>query len=212
LPLKPRVTTVLLVDDHALVRRALRRLLEDEPDLCVVGEASDGDEAVRAAKRLRPDVVVMDFGLPRMMGGAATRRILEAVADTAVLILSMHSDLLYVRAALDAGAQGYLLKSATDLKLAVAVREIAAGRKVLDSRIKLPSPFSGAATRPLTPRELEVLRLIGRGKSNRQIAALLGIGANTVGVHRSNILQALGIRTTARLVLYAIGRGLVSLT
>jgi DNA-binding NarL/FixJ family response regulator len=154
---------------------------------------------------------VMDFGLPRMMGGAATRRILEVVADTAVLIVSMHSDLLYVRAALDAGARGYLLKSATDLKLAEAVRAVAAGREFLDSRIVLPNAMSGAASRPLTPRELEVLRLIVRGKSNREIADLLGIGANTVGVHRANILQALGIRKTARLVLYAIGRGLMSI-
>jgi len=110
-----RVVTVLLVDDHSLVRRALKRTLQDAADLRVVGEAGDGREAVKAARRLRPDVVVMDFALPGMMGGAATQRILEILPETAVLILSMHEERSYVRAALDAGARGYLLKSATDM-------------------------------------------------------------------------------------------------
>jgi DNA-binding NarL/FixJ family response regulator len=206
------IITVLVVDDHSLVRRALRRLLEDEPDLRVVGGASDGHGAVKAAKRVRPDVVVMDFALPRMNGGAATQRILEVRPKTAVLILSMHSEPIYVRAALDAGARGYLLKSAIDMELSQAVRKVAAGQEVLDSRIELPAPLSGGGTRPLTPRELEVLRLIARGKSNKEIGVLLGIGANTVGVHRANIMDALAIRKAATLTLYAIGRGLVSIT
>jgi DNA-binding NarL/FixJ family response regulator len=204
--------TVLLVDDHKLVRLGFRRILEDDSGIRVVGEASDGLEAVDAAKRLRPDVVVMDFALPRMMGGAATQRILEARPKTAVLILSMHSEPIYVRAALDAGARGYLLKTANDLELTHAVRKIASGQHVLDKRIELPIPISGDGARPLTPRELEVLRLIVQGLSNREIGVRLGIGANTVGVHRANIMQALAIHKTAKLSLYAIGRGLVKNT
>ena len=206
-----RVVTVLLVDDHSLVRRALKRTLQDAADLRVVGEAGDGSEAVKAARRLRPDVVVMDFALPGMMGGAATQRILEILPETAVLILSMHEERSYVRAALDAGARGYLLKSATDMELGEAVRQVAAGRHVLDSRIVLPEPPLDDITRPLTAREMEVLRLIARGKSNKQIAVELGIRANTVGVHRNNIMGALAIRNCAKLTLYAIGRGFVEI-
>jgi DNA-binding NarL/FixJ family response regulator len=205
------VITVLLVDDHALVRRAFRRMLEDAPNLRVVGEASDGQEAIKAAKRLRPTVVVMDFALPTMMGGAAAERILKVLPRTAILVLSMHSERSYVRAALDAGARGYLLKSATELELAEAVRKVAAGQHVLDSRIVFPEPPLGDFRRPLSPRELEVLRLIAHGKSNKEIAATLGIQANTVGVHRNNIMDALAIRNCARLTLYAIGRGFVEI-
>jgi DNA-binding NarL/FixJ family response regulator len=206
-----RIITVLLVEDHSLVRRALRRTLQDAADLRVVGEASNGQEAVKAARRFRPDVVVMDFALPGMMGGAATQRILEILPEAAVLILSMHAERSYVRAALDAGARGYLLKSATDMELGEAVRQVAAGRHVLDSRIVLPEPPLGDVTRPLTAREMEVLRLIARGKSNKQIAVELGIRANTVGVHRNNIMGALAIRNCAKLTLYAIGRGFVEI-
>jgi NarL family two-component system response regulator LiaR len=205
------ITSILLVDDHSLVRRALKRTLQDARDLRVVGEASDGHEAVKAARRLRPDVVVMDFALPGMMGGAVTQRILEILPETAVLILSMHAERSYVRAALDAGARGYLLKSATDMELGEAVRQVAGGRHLLDSRIVLPEPPLGDITRPLTEREMEVLRLIARGKSNKQIAAELGIRANTVGVHRNNIMGALAIRNCAKLTLYAIGRGFVEI-
>jgi DNA-binding NarL/FixJ family response regulator len=208
---KGRVITVLLVDDHSLVRRAFKRTLQDAADLRVVGEASDGHGAVKAARRLRPDVVVMDFALPGMMGGAATQRILEIIPETAVLILSMHEERSYVRAALDAGARGYLLKSATDMELGEAVRQVAAGRHVLDSRIVLPEPPLDDITRPLSAREMEVLRLIASGKTNKQIAVELGIRANTVGVHRNNIMGALAIRNCAKLTLYAIGRGFVEI-
>jgi DNA-binding NarL/FixJ family response regulator len=211
MPPAKSVIRVLLVEDHRVVLLALRRVLEDECDLRVVGEACDGREAVEKAKRLKPDVVVMDFAMPQMMGGAATQRILEGSPNTAVLILSMHAETSYVRAALDAGARGYLLKSAVDLGLAEAVRGVAAGRYVLDSRLVLPNPLAGDGTRPLTAREVEVLKLIVAGKSNKEIGAKLGIGANTVGVHRNNIMQALAIHKTAKLALYAIGRGLVNI-
>jgi DNA-binding NarL/FixJ family response regulator len=210
-PVQGSITTILVVDDHRLVRRAFRRTLEDAPDLRVVGEASYSDEAIKAARRLRPNVVLMDFALPGLMGGAATERILEAVPETAVLVVSMHSEPTYVRAALDAGARGYLLKSAVNLDLAEAVRQVASGRRVLDSQIVMPTPATGDATRPLTARELEVLRLIVQGKSHREIAATLGICANTVRVHRANMMQALAIHSRVKLTLYAIGRGLVTM-
>jgi DNA-binding NarL/FixJ family response regulator len=209
--MEKKITTVLLVDDHKLVRLAFKRLLQDAPDLRVVGESDDGHDAVRLARRLRPDVVVMDFVLPGMMGGAATQEILEDVPDTAVLILSMHSESSYVRAAFDAGARGYLLKTATDMDLVESVRKVAAGEQILDPRIGSLEPVLDDTRRPLTARELQVLHLIAHGKSNKEIAAALGIRANTVGVHRNNIMEALAIGNCAKLTLYAIGRGLVKI-
>lgn len=206
----PDIIKILLVEDHTFVRQAFRRMFEDEPDLQVVGEAGDGQEALDAAKKLRPDVVVMDFALPRMMGGAVTEHILQHAPSTAVLIVSMHSEPTYVRASLDAGARGYLLKSAMHLDLVAAVRKVAAGHHVLDSRIMLPALLSEDATRPPTARELEVLQLIGHGKSNKEIASLLGISVGTVAVHRANVMKALALDKAAKLTLYAIGRGLVN--
>jgi DNA-binding NarL/FixJ family response regulator len=202
--------TVLLVDDHSLVRRGFRRLLEEDPGLCVVGEASDGHEAVEAACRLRPRVVVMDFALPSMNGAVATRHILKSCPGTAVLVLSMHSEVSYVRTCLEAGAKGYLLKNAMDLELVAAVKRVAANECVLDSR--LGSLAAGPESQPsLTTRELEVLQLIVNGRSTKEVAALLGLSVNTVSVHRANIMQALGMHNTAELVVYAIRRGLVSI-
>ena len=202
--------TVLLVDDHALVRRGFRRMLEDEPGIEVVGEASDGNEAVEAAARLEPAVVVMDFALPGMNGAAATRSILKARPATAVLILSMHSEPSYVRTCLDAGARGYLLKNALDLELVEAVRKVAAGGRVLDPRLGALAEQEEAAPQ-LTTRELEVLRWIVEGRSNKEIAGVLGLSVNTVAVHRANIMQTLGMHNTAELVVYAIRKGLVSI-
>ena len=203
---------VLLVEDHILVRRGFRRMLEDDPTIQVVGEASDGHEAVEAAARLRPTVIVMDFALPSMNGALATRQILKANPDIAVLILSMHSEATYVRTCMDAGASGYLLKNAMDLELVEAVKQIANGDQVLDSRLTLlPADGSGGA-QPLTARELEVLQLIVHGKSNKDIAVVLGLSANTVSVHRANLMQALGVHNTAELVVYAVRNGLVSIT
>ena len=201
--------TVLLVDDHALVRRGFRRMLEDEPDIRVLGEASDGQDAVDAAAKLRPDVIVMDFALPSMNGAVATRRILEANPSAKVLILSMHAEPNYVRTCLDAGARGYLLKNAMDLELVSAVRRVATGEQMLDPRVgRLPEPDEPRSE--LSTRELEVLQLIVHGKSNKEIAVVLGLSANTVAVHRANIMQALGIHNTAELVVHAIRTGLVS--
>ena len=204
--------SVLLVEDHALVRRGFRRMLEDDPSIRIAGEASDGNEAIEAAASLRPDVVVMDFALPSMNGAVATRHILKAAPETAVLMLSMHSEPNYVRTCLEAGARGYLLKNAMDLELVAAVKQVAAGDRVLDPRLALAEPETGSPSRQLTTRELEVLQLIVHGKSNKDIAVLLGLSANTVSVHRANIMQALGIHNTAELVVYAIRNGLVSIT
>jgi DNA-binding NarL/FixJ family response regulator len=201
---------VLLVDDHALVRSGFRRMLEDDAEIRVVGEASDGNEAVELALELRPQVIVMDFALPSMNGAVATRHILKTAPEIAVLMLSMHSEANYVRTCLEAGARGYLLKNAMDLELVQAVRRIAAGEQVLDPRLALaPSEPGGAPA--LTTRELEVLQLIVHGKSNKDIAAVLGVSVNTVAVHRGNIMQTLGMHNTAELVVYAIRNGLVSI-
>jgi DNA-binding NarL/FixJ family response regulator len=203
--------TVLLVDDHSLVRHGFRRMLEDEPGITVVGEASDGFEAVEAAIKLKPRVIVMDFALPSMNGAVATRRILSALPEAKVLMLSMHAEPDYVRTCLDAGARGYLLKNAIDLELVEAVKKIAAGEQVLDPRLgRLGGSSEPAPT--LSTRELEVLQLIVHGKSNKEIAVVLGLSANTVSVHRANIMQTLQIHNTAALVVYAIRTGLVSIT
>ncbi len=202
--------TVLLVDDHSLVRRGFRRMLEDESDIEVVGEANDGNDAVEAAATLRPAVVVMDFALPSMNGAVATRMILKQNPQIQVLVLSMHAEASYVRTCVEAGARGYLLKNAMDLELVEAVRRIAAGERVLDPRLGgWPLPDSKAAT--LSTRELEVLQLIVHGKSNKEIAGVLGLSVNTISVHRANIMQALGIHNTAELVVHAIRAGLVSI-
>jgi DNA-binding NarL/FixJ family response regulator len=204
------VISVLLVDDHALVRRGFRRMLEDEPDIRVVGEASDGHEAVEAAGALNPHVVVMDFALPSMNGAVAARRIRDLNPAIAVLILSMHSEPTYVRTCLEAGARGYLLKNAMDLELVSAVRKVAAGEQVIDPR--LSSAATDASEIPsLSTRELEVLQLIVNGKSNKEIAVVLNLSANTIAVHRANIMHTLGIHNAAELVVYAIRAGLVSI-
>jgi len=202
--------SVLLVDDHSLVRRGFRRMLEDEAGIRVVGEASDGHEAIEAVGVLRPRVVVMDFALLSMNGAVATRRILDQYPKTAVLILSMHAEPSYVRTCLEAGAHGYLLKNAMDLELVAAVRKVAAGEQVLDRRL---GKMAEASEVPpgLSTRELEVLQLIVHGKSNKEIAIVLQISVNTVSVHRANIMQTLGIHNTAELVVYAIRTGLVSI-
>lgn len=205
----PRIS-VFLVDDHSLVRRGFRRMLEDDPDISIAGEAGDGHEAVEVVASLKPDVVVMDFALPSMNGAVATRRIRELSPGTAVLMLSMHEEATYVRTCLEAGARGYLLKNAMDLELVSAVHRVAAGEQVLDPR--LGRMAGNTEPEPsLTTRELEVLQLIVHGKSNKDIAVVLGLSANTIAVHRANIMQTLQIHNTAELVVYAIRKGLVSI-
>ena len=200
--------SVLLVDDHALVRRGFRRLLEDDPSIAVVGEAGNGEEAIRMVEALKPDVVVMDAAMPGGGGLTATRAILARDPTAKILVLSMHSEETLVRQALESGARGYILKNALDLDLAAAVTRIAAGETVVDPLV-LPEPAGGARNR-LTPRELEVLQLICNGLSSREIAAKLGLSVNTVAVHRANIMNTLGVHKAAELVVYAIQNGLVN--
>jgi DNA-binding NarL/FixJ family response regulator len=204
--------SVLLVDDHSLVRRGFRRILEDEPDMTVVGEAADGAEAVKLADELQPNVIVMDCAMPGMNGLEATRQILGKHPEALVLMLSMHPEETLVRQALDAGARGYVLKNAVDLELGTAIRRLVGGETVLDSQLKRPATvLKGKRSAALTPRELEVLQMIVEGKSNKEIAAVLDLSANTVAVHRANMMDALGMHKTAELVVYAIRNGLVNL-
>ncbi len=203
--------SVLLVDDHSLVRRGFRKILEDEPDIAVAGEAKDGEEAVRLASELKPQVIVMDCAMPGMNGLQATRRILEKNPQTLVLMLSMHPEDTLVRQALAAGARGYILKNAVDLELGAAIRRVVAGETVLDSQLERPAALKGERNAALTRRELEILQMIVDGKSNKEIAGVLDLSANTVSVHRANIMDALGIHKTAELVVYAIRNGLVNL-
>jgi DNA-binding NarL/FixJ family response regulator len=202
--------TVLLVDDHTLVRRGFRRMLEDEPDMQVVGEAGDGEQALKLNRELRPRVVVMDCALPGMNGLDATRGILEDSPQTAVLMLSMHPESTWIRQAIEAGARGYILKNAVDLELGAAIRKVAAGETVFDPKVEQRAALKGERGAALTPRELEILQMIVDGKSNKEIAAVLDLSANTVAVHRANIMNTLGIHKTAELVVYAIRAGLVN--
>jgi DNA-binding NarL/FixJ family response regulator len=207
----PDNISVLLVDDHALVRRGFRRILEDETDITVAGEAGDGLEAVKLADELQPQVIVMDCAMPGMNGLEATRQILNKHPKALVLMLSMHPEETLVRQALDAGARGYVLKNAVDLELGAAIRRVVNGETVLDSQLKRPEPLRGTRHAGLTPRELEVLQMIVEGKSNKEIAIKLNLSANTVSVHRANMMDTLGIHKSAELVVYAIRNGLVDL-
>ncbi|MFY9845401.1 MAG: response regulator transcription factor [Terriglobales bacterium] len=207
----PDKISVLLVDDHTLVRRGFRRILEDEPDITVAGEAGDGTEAIKLADELHPKVIVMDCAMPGMNGLDATRQILVRDPRALVLMLSMHPEETLVRQALEAGARGYVLKNAVDLELSVAIRRVARGETVLDSQLKRPVALKGKRHAGLTPRELEVLQMIVEGKSNKEIASALDLSANTIAVHRANMMDALGIHKAAELVVYAIRNGLVDL-
>jgi DNA-binding NarL/FixJ family response regulator len=203
--------SVLLVDDHALVRRGFRRILEDEDDIVVVGEAGNGREAVKLAAELHPQVIVMDCAMPEMNGLDATRQILGKHPQAMVLMLSMHPEETLVRQALDAGARGYVLKNAVDLELGAAIRRVVSGETVLDSQLKRRPALRGKRNTGLTPRELEVLQMIVDGKSNKEIAASLNLSANTIAVHRANMMDTLRIHKAADLVVYAIRNGLVDL-
>jgi len=206
----PEQISVLLVDDHSLVRRGFRRMLEDEADIRVIGEASDGLEAVNLARSLKPQVIVMDCALPEINGLQATRKILEFAPETLILMLSMHTEETWVRQAMEAGARGYVLKNALDLELGSAIRRLVSGETVLDGQLSLQDNLKGERNSGLTPREVEILQLICDGKSNKEIAAHLNLSANTIAVHRANIMDALGIHKTAELVVYAIRNGLVN--
>jgi len=210
-----RLIRVLLVDDHALVREGFRRILDDEPGITVLAEASGGAEAIARHRALEPDVVVMDLAMPEINGLHAAIEMLRHRADTRILILSMHADPQYVRNALDAGVKGYILKNANEIELTQAVRAVAAGGEFLSPELAasmgggrgdggIEDPFAR-----LSAREIQVLRLIALGKSNREIAKILNVSVNTVAVHRTNLMATLGLHKAAELVLVAVRKGLV---
>ena len=207
---------VVLSDDHALVRQGFRRILEDEPDITVVAEGGNGAQAVELARSHKPDVVVLDMAMPDMNGVQAARMILRERPQTRVLILSMYADEQYVRSALDAGVAGYILKNALDNDLTRAVRAVAAGQQYLSPELSAivikALQGKGESDDPwdqLTEREKQVLQLIAHGKSNKEIAVLLGLSVNTVAVHRANLMSTLKVHKAAELVLYAVKKGLV---
>lgn len=202
---------VLLADDHSLVRKGFRRMLEDDDDIEVVGEAANGPEAMELARSLQPDVIVMDLAMPELDGIQATSQIRKELPDISVLILSMYSEETYIRNAVSAGAKGYLLKNALEVDLPYAIKEVAAGRTVFPAGFTKPSVKEESDYDKLTQRERQVLHYIVQGKSNKEIATILGVSVNTVSVHRANLMQALGIHRTADLVVYAIKKGLVTL-
>jgi DNA-binding NarL/FixJ family response regulator len=199
---------ILVADDHGIVRSGLKMLIERQAGMNVVAEADDGVGAVEAAQRERPDVAILDVAMPRMTGIQAAREIRAHCPDTSVLLLSMHDDERYVHDALRAGAAGYVLKRQADAELIDAVREVAAGGCFVSS---LPESALCADHRedPLTPRELDVVKLIAEAYTNRQIAQILKVSEKTVESHRSNVFSKLGMRDRVELVRYAIKRGLV---
>jgi len=201
--------SVLLVDDHSLVRKGFRRILDDDPEIRVIGEAADGTEAVKLAQELKPRVIVMDMAMPGLNGMQASIEILKVLPNTAILMLSMYSEENYVRNALEAGAKGYILKNAMDIDLAAAIKQVAAGQRVIAPGLLSSTPEPDPDDGKLTNREKQILQLIAEGKSNKEIAALLELSVNTVSVHRANLMEALVIHRTAELVLYAVRKGLV---
>jgi DNA-binding NarL/FixJ family response regulator len=207
------VISVLLADDHGVLRDGMQRLLEANADIRVVAVAQDGLEAVRKAAELQPDVVVMDISMPGMNGLAATRRIAERAPRSGVVILSMHSSADMVRAALAAGARGYLLKESAGDEVVRAVRAAAAGRRFLGEGVadKVLPGGPPAPLDQLTAREREVLQLVVQGKSNAEAAAILGLSPRSVETYRLRLMQKLGIEDLPSLVKFAIRHGMTSI-
>jgi two-component system response regulator NreC len=211
---------VLLADDHTLIRAGLRMVVSSQPDFIVVGEANHGREAVALAEQLRPDVVVMDVGMPSLNGIEACRQVHDSLPQTQVIMLSMHSDEGYVLRALKAGAKGYLLKDSAEADLASAIRAVTAGKsffspavsKVLleDYMRKLERAGAEDSFELLSPREREVLQLVAEGKSSKEVANLLELSVYTVETHRAKVMQKLKLHNIPELILYAVRKGIVS--
>jgi DNA-binding NarL/FixJ family response regulator len=216
----PRKTTVLLADDHTIVRQGFRLLLEAEPDIAVVGEAETGRQAVQLTRELGPDVVVMDIAMPLLNGLEATRQILKEVPTAKVVILSSYSDDEYVRQLAEAGTSGYLIKQTAAADLVKAIREARKGNAFFSPAIteRLVAHYRGTLTAGvplrksadlLTSREAEVLQLIAEGKANKQIAGELGVSIKTVETHRQRLMNKLHIHDIAGLTRYALSKGLI---
>ncbi len=207
-------TRILLADDHSVVRHGFRRILDAQEDLEVVGEVSNGREAVEQAGTLQPDVIIMDVTMPELNGIEATRRIAESVPRARVLALSMHRDSVYVREILRAGARGYLLKDSSEGDLIAAVRAVAQGEGYLSPAVSdaVLSDYRKHVTNPidmLTSREREVLQLVAEGKTNKEIATTLNLSVYTVEAHRGKIMEKLNLHSASEMVRFAIRNGLI---
>ena len=213
-------TRILLAEDHAVMRTGLRLVLERQSDFQVVGEASDGREAVALAQEHKPDVILMDIGMPNLNGIEAARQVTAALPQTSVVILSMHSDEAYVLRALKAGARGYLLKESAESDLIAAIRAVQNGKAFFSpavSRMLVEDYVRQLQDREiedsyelLTTREREVLQLIAEGKSNKEIANMLNLSLYTVESHRGNLMEKLNLHTVPELILYAVRKGVIS--
>jgi len=211
---------ILLADDHSVMRTGLRLVLERQEDFHVVGEASDGRQAVALAQQYKPDVIVMDVTMPNLNGIEAARQIGSALPQTSIVMLSMHSDEAYVLRALKAGARGYLLKESAESDLIAAVRTVHAGKAFFSpavSRMLVEDYVRELKDREiedsyelLTTREREILQLVAEGKSNKDVANLLNLSLYTVETHRGNLMEKLNLHTVPELILYAVRKGVIS--
>jgi DNA-binding NarL/FixJ family response regulator len=210
---------VLLADDHGIVRRGLRTLLETEPALTVVAEAADGLDALRLAEETAPDVVIVDIGMPKLNGIEVTARLQKLSPPPRVIIVSMHADESYILRALSAGAKAYLLKDVADEDLLPAIRAVASGKPFFSAAVtavliedhvrRLQSRGLSDPYNLLTDREREVLQLLAEGRSNKEVAALLDLGLSTIETHRANLMEKLNLHNTAEIVLYAVRKGII---
>jgi two-component system, NarL family, response regulator NreC len=210
---------VLLADDHGIVRRGLRSLIETQPDLKVVAEAGDGLEALKLCEEHRPDAVILDVAMPKLNGIEVAERVQKLPHPPSVLMLSMHADESYIIRALAAGARAYLLKDATDEDLIPALRAVAAGRPFFSPSVtgvliedyvrQLQARGLTDSYHLLTDREREVLQLLAEGRSNKEVAALLDVGVSTIETHRANLMQKLNLHNTAEIVLYAVRKRII---
>ena len=212
--------SILLADDHTVMRNGLRLLLERQPHLEVIGEAADGRQAVALSESANPDVVVMDIAMPNLNGIEATRQIVNRNPRTAIAILSMHSDESYVIRALKAGARAYLLKDSAEADLLAAVRALTEGKSFFSPAIskilvedymrQLESRGAEDTYELLTTREREILQLLAEGRTNKEVANMLNLSLYTVETHRTHILQKLNLHSVPELILYAVRKGIIA--
>ena len=210
---------VLLADDHAIVRRGLRSLIESQPGFKVVAEAADGLEALRLSEEHKPDAIILDVGMPKLNGIEVAERVQKQPRPPSVIILSMHDDESYIIRALAAGARAYLLKDATDEDLLPALRAVARGKPFFSPTVngvliedyvrQLQARGLTDSYHLLTDREKEVLQLLAEGRSNKEVAALLDVGVSTIETHRANLMQKLNLHNTAEIVLYAVRKRII---